>query len=122
MVKLTKRMITPKTTTLKLKLRATGEEVDTEVKLLHVIQVGQFFREAGIKTQKEAQRLCKVAGMEIMPVFERMAAEALSIKERWTVDDVRNAFDIEELVKIVNVAVTTHPQDLKTPGASQAYG
>ena len=115
-------MITPKTTTLKLKLRATGEEVDTEVKLLHVIQVGQIFREAGIKTLKEAQRLCKVASIEIMPVVERLAAEALSIKERWTVDDVRNAFDIEELLKIVNVATTGHPQDLKTPGASQAYG
>ena len=106
MTRLTKSMAAPRTTSLKLKLRTTGEEVDTEVKLLAPTQLIEVFRKAGVKTASELQHLDQ---FKIMGLTEDVCARALSVTERWTVEDLRNAFDVQELVKIFMAVVQSIP-------------
>ena len=103
MPRLTKSMAAPKTTTLKLKLRATGQEVEAEIKLLSATQFAMPFRKLGIKTASELTQLKdkKFDDFKMIEFLENLSAEALSVSEQWTVNDVRNAFDLQELVKIV---------------------
>jgi len=120
--KLTKSMAVPKTTTLKLKMRATGEEVEAEIKLLSAIQFALLFRKVGIKTASELLQLKdkKFDNLQMIDFLESLSAEALSVSERWTINDVRNAFDLEELVKIVETLNQSLPH--KGAGKAQVYG
>jgi hypothetical protein len=115
-------MAAPKTTTLKLKLRATGEEVEAEIKLLSATQFAMLFRKVGIKTASELLQLKdkKFDDLKMIDFLESLSAEALSVSERWTVSDVRNAFDLQELVKIVETLNQSLPH--KGAGKTQAYG
>jgi hypothetical protein len=117
--KLTKSMASRKTTTLRLKLR-TGQEVDAEIKLLSAMQIGAEFHRFGIKTAKEFMRLKDLGDLRIIEAVEILSAEALSVSERWTVDDVRNAFDIAEMVKIGKALNDSLAQ--KSTGKPQVYG
>ena len=119
---LSKNMVTPKTTTLRLKLRTTGEEVNAEIKMLSATQFAMLFRKVGIKTASELTQLKdkKFDDLKMIEFLETLSAEALSVSERWAVSDVRNAFDIDELVKIMNVLTQSMPQ--KGAGKAQVYG
>ena len=122
MPKLTKSMAAPKTTTLKLKMRATGEEVEAQIKLLSATQFAMLFRKVGIKTASELLQLKdkKFDDLRMIEFLESLSAEALSVSERWTVGDVRNAFDLQELVKIVETLNQSLPH--KGAGKAQVYG
>ena len=101
--RLTKSMATPKTLTVKLKLRATGEEVEAKIKVMSMTEFAMLYRKIGIKTFSELLQFKdkKFDGLETIDFLEKLSAEVLSVSERWTVNDVRNAFDLQELVKIV---------------------
>ena len=120
MPRLTKSMAAPKTTTLKLKLRTTGEEVEAEIKILPAMQIGVALRKVGIKTVEELLHLKDLGDLKIIELAEKLSAEALSVSERWTTDDVRNAFDIAEMLKIVDAVNDSLPQ--KGAGKAQVYG
>jgi hypothetical protein len=113
-------MAAPKTTTLRLKLRTTGEEVDAEIKMLPAMQIGAALRKLGIKTANEFMRLKDLGDLKIIEVAENLSVDALSVSERWTVNDVRNAFDIAEILKIVEAVSNSLPQ--KSAGKPRVYG
>jgi len=120
--KLTKSMVAaPKTTTLKLKLRTTGEIVEAEIKLLSASQFALLFRKLGIKTASELTQLKdkKFDDLQMIEFLETLSAEALSVSEQWTVNDVRNAFDLQELVKIVESLNQSLPHE--GTGKAQVY-
>jgi hypothetical protein len=112
-------MAAPKTTTIRLKLRTTGEEVDAEIKLLSATQFAMLFRKLGIKTANELMRLKDLGDLKIIELSETLSAEALSVNERWTVNDVRNAFDIAEILKIVDTVNQSLPQAPKGEAQTQ---
>ena len=122
MPRLTKSMAAPKTTTLKLKMRATGEIVEAEIKLLSATQFAMLFRKLGIKTASELAQLKdkKFDDLRMIDFLECVSAEALSVSEQWTVNDVRNAFDFQELVKIIEALNQSLPH--KGAGKAQVYG
>jgi hypothetical protein len=103
-------MAAPRTTMLRLKLRTTGEEVDAEIKLLSATEIGAAARKLGIKTANELIRLKDLGDLKIMELAEKLSAEALSVSERWSVNDVRTAFDIAEILKIVDAVDHQLPQ------------
>jgi hypothetical protein len=115
-------MAAPKTTTLKLKLRATGEIVEAEIKLLSATQFAMLFRGIGIKTASELTQLKdkKFDDLKMIEFLENLSAEALSVSEQWTVNDVRNTFDLQELVKIIEALNQSLPH--KGAGKAQVYG
>jgi hypothetical protein len=120
-------MAAPRTTSLRLKLRTTGEEVDAEIKLLPPIQILEILRKAGIKTAGELFKLGDVPDLKIMSIVEQTCVEAVSVAERWTVDELRNTFDIQELMKIylaVVESVTGGKTSATTvaPPESRTYG
>jgi hypothetical protein len=119
--KLTKSMAAPRTAMLRLKLRSTGEDVDAEIKLLSAVQIGAAFHKNGIRTANEFMRLKDLGDLKIIEASEIVAAEALSVSERWTVNDVRNAFERPEMLKIVE-AVSSSLPSLKSAGKPQVYG
>ena len=111
----------PKTTTLKLKLRTTGEIVEAVIKLLSASQFALLFRKLGIKTASELTQLKdkKFDDLQMIEFLETLSAEALSVSEQWTVNDVRNAFDLQELVKIVESLNQSLPHE--GTGKAQVY-
>jgi hypothetical protein len=104
-----KSMAAPKTRSLKLKLRTTNKEVDAEIKLLPPSQLVEIFRRAGIKTVKELSRMRDLSDLKMMSIVEQVCVEAVSVTERWTVDEVRNTFDLPELMKIYLAVVESIP-------------
>jgi hypothetical protein len=119
--KLTRAMAAPKTTTLSLKLRTTGEIVDAEIKLLSATEMAAAFRKLGIKSASELLHLKdKFDDLKMIEFLESVSAQALSVSERWTVNDVRNTLDVEQQVKILNALNQSLPQ--KAAGKPQMYG
>ena len=119
MPKLTKSMVAPRTTSLSLKLRTTGEQVDTEIKLLPPMQILEILRKAGIKNAGQLFKMGDIPDLKIMSIVEQTCVEAVSVAERWTVDELRNTFDIQELMKIY-LAVVESVTGGKTSAATVA--